>query len=348
VYSTCTFCHASLGKNEALERFPVGSRLAFDQAQGRLWVVCPSCRQWNLSPLEERWEAIEQAEKLYRDTRLRASTDNIGLARLRDGTDLIRIGEALRPEMAAWRYGARLRSRRVRYLVLGTGAAALLGYGIVAPWMGLALAGGGVLPYQALEFLERRYRSSKIFARGEDQRGTFVITRAQADFARVVFAPSTPEGWRLQLQRLRLDLPVGAWAPLFASAPDGESVVTGDAAVKLARVVLPQVNRSGASDRRVAEATSLLEAGESVHELFRARASRTIVSDPSSLLAQAPAALRLAMEMALHEEAERRALDGELVQLEAQWREAEEVAAIADSLALPQRIVDRVNRLRGA
>ena len=28
-------------------------------------MVCRSCERWNLSPLDERWEAIDQAEKLY-------------------------------------------------------------------------------------------------------------------------------------------------------------------------------------------------------------------------------------------------------------------------------------------
>jgi hypothetical protein len=40
----------------------------------------------------------------------------------------------------------------------------------------------------------------------------------------------------------------------------------------------------------------------------------------------------LALEMALHEETERRAMEGELAVLEAMWREAEEIAAIADRL----------------
>jgi hypothetical protein len=42
----------------------------------------------------------------------------------------------------------------------------------------------------------------------------------------------------------------------------------------------------------------------------------------------------LALEMALHEERERRALEGELVLLQSAWREAEEIAGIADRLAL--------------
>jgi hypothetical protein len=56
-----------------------------------------------------------------------------------------------------------------------------------------------------------------------------------------------------------------------------------------------------------------------------ARAAR----DPKARLSQPEA---LAFEMALHEEAERRALEGELAQLEAAWREAEEIADIADRL----------------
>src|SRR5207237_413052 len=41
---------------------------------------------------------------------------------------------------------------------------------------------------------------------------------------------------------------------------------------------------------------------------------------------------RLALEMAANEDVERRALEGELAELEAAWREAEEIAAIADAL----------------
>jgi hypothetical protein len=80
VYHTCLFCNRDLGRNEVVEQFPVGRRLAFDAARGRLWVVCAQCRRWNLTPMEERWEAIETCERLYRDTRTRVATDNIGLA----------------------------------------------------------------------------------------------------------------------------------------------------------------------------------------------------------------------------------------------------------------------------
>ena len=55
MYTACIFCHEPLGANETIEHFPIGRRLAFDSAKGRLWVVCRSCAQWNLTPLEEQW-----------------------------------------------------------------------------------------------------------------------------------------------------------------------------------------------------------------------------------------------------------------------------------------------------
>src|SRR6185503_8239406 len=108
MYSTCLFCNTSLGANDQIPTFPVGRRLAFDAARGRLWVVCIRCGRWNLTPLDERWEAIASCERHFRATRLRISTDNVGLARLKDGLELVRIGPALLPEIASWRYGTRI------------------------------------------------------------------------------------------------------------------------------------------------------------------------------------------------------------------------------------------------
>src|SRR5688500_10988732 len=105
MYRTCIFCSADLGSNEVVEHFPVGGRLAFDAFKGRLWAVCSKCGRWNLAPIEERWEAVEEAERHFADARQRVQSENIGLARMRDGTRLVRIGKALPGELAAWRYG---------------------------------------------------------------------------------------------------------------------------------------------------------------------------------------------------------------------------------------------------
>jgi predicted nuclease with TOPRIM domain len=53
---------------------------------------------------------------------------------------------------------------------------------------------------------------------------------------------------------------------------------------------------------------------------------------------------RLAFEMALTEELERRSLAGEANALSQQWREAEEVAEIADNMFLPAAITDWLAR----
>lgn len=45
--------------------------------------------------------------------------------------------------------------------------------------------------------------------------------------------------------------------------------------------------------------------------------------------------------MALHEEDERRAMDGELTALRDRWEEAEEIAAIADSLFTSNIVLPR-------
>src|ERR1700741_1475905 len=132
MYRTCIYCSADLGANDALEAFPVGRSVAFDGWKGRLWALCPRCGRWNLALLEERWEVLETAERLFVDSRLRVQSENVGLAKLRDGTRLIRVGQALPGERAAWRYGDQLvRRRRNYYIVAGAAAAA-----------GIALVGG--------------------------------------------------------------------------------------------------------------------------------------------------------------------------------------------------------------
>src|SRR3954468_21535370 len=133
MYSTCIFCHSTLGANESVEHFPIGRRLAFDAAKGRLWVVCRRCERWNLTPVEERWEAIEECERAYRSTKLRASTDEIGLARISEGLELVRIGQPLRPEFAAWRYGDQFGKRRRRTIIRGTAVGVVV---LAVPFLG--------------------------------------------------------------------------------------------------------------------------------------------------------------------------------------------------------------------
>src|SRR5262245_11361102 len=151
MYSACIFCHSQLGSNQVIEHYSVGQKLAFDKQRGRLWVICRSCSGWNLAPLEERWEPIEECERAFRGTRVRFSTANIGLAAHRSGLELVRIGRPLRPEFAAWRYAPRMKRRRRQALLIGAaGSVAFIGIAIGVP-VALGLAGTGRLLVGSIE-----------------------------------------------------------------------------------------------------------------------------------------------------------------------------------------------------
>ena len=68
--------------------------------------------------------------------------------------------------------------------------------------------------------------------------------------------------------------------------------------------------------------------------------------DTGHVLSSLPKEVRVALEMASHEEQERRALEGELALLEAAWKEAEEVAQIADDMFLPTSTNARLEELK--
>jgi len=330
MYSTCLFCNGSLGANTAIEQFPVGQRLAFDAAKGRLWVICRRCERWNLSPLEERWEAIEECERRFRDTRLRMSTENIGLTRLKEGLELVRIGAPQRPEFAAWRYGDQFGRRRRRKLIrIGVGTTVV--GGLAAGFFSIGAATGGGL---------------WVLARIGESAYERIVHGSPRD---VVATVALKSGRRIPLQRKELGkVSIGAdQATGFRlTVPTAQSfeMLTGDTALRAAGMILPAMNWAGANRHQVASATNLVDGARSVTDLFKTVATS---SPGPSRLDKLDTPVRLALEMAAHEESERRALEGELVLLEAAWKEAEEIAEIADNLLLPPGVEERVRKERG-
>src|SRR5689334_19480247 len=198
MYQICLFCNQNLGRNEVVEHFPVGRRLAYDAAKGRLWVVCRRCERWNLTPLDERWEAIEECERLFRDTRLRVSTDNIGLARIREGLELVRIGAPQRPEMAAWRYGDQFGRRRRKHLIYSAaGMATALGFVILGPATGI-VAGSSWGLWNLVSVGNSMYQQRRIRARIVlPERDEPVAIRLK-QLSRIALVPAD-DGWALQV-----------------------------------------------------------------------------------------------------------------------------------------------------
>ena len=317
------YCKKDLGRNEAIEEFPVGRRLAFDAAKGRLWVVCRSCERWNLTPLKERWEAVETCEQLFRGTRIRTSTENIGLARHPEGLELVRIGKPLRPEFAAWRYGDQFGRRRRRAFALGT-MATVAGVGGMA--LGGALVGFGALGLGSAihESIQawRKFRPS-VFFRPEDGRLRWMNGRR---IVRARLVPADGES----------DFGVEVMAKgLVAKVERFE----GEDAVGVLNAILPRINAKGGSRSTVGHAVSKIEfAGQPDRFVRRiANLRQSQYSPAGAQIGTLTKPTRLALEMALHEEQERRALEGELWLLERAWEEAEEIAAISDNLLLPNR-----------
>jgi len=339
VYRTCLFCHGDLGSNTLIEQLPVGRRLAFDSARGRLWVVCPRCERWNLTPFDERWEAIEACERAFGGTRLRFSTDEIGLARPSEGTELVRIGAPQRPEMAAWRYGDQFGRRRRRYLLLA-GAGLAAGVGLVAAPTIAGITFGSTILYNSLNAARGLIRHRRIVVRIPDGAGAPIgLTHVQIERAALVMEQG--DTWHLAIPQRN---------SLKSLGPEPLATRHGRDAEQALQLMLPRLNRQGATRAKVQDAVRLLEDGPGVTGLVASAVRGTYRSWDwrkwPGTLAILPSELRLALEMTSHEEAEQRWLAGELLDLETAWRDAEALAAIADRLGLPEEIESQLAKLK--
>ena len=352
MYTTCIFCHGDLNRNEALEEFPVGRRLAFDGARGRLWVVCRRCERWNLSPLETRWEAIEACERAFRDTRMRVSSENIGLAKLKEGLELVRVGDPVRQEFAAWRYGDQFgRRRRRSMLITGAGVAVAGAFVAGGAMAGFSAAGAW---FSIPNAIQQWYRN-RVILRVRDEFDEPIRIQRKHLFTSRLVPSADASGWDLQVDHIP---GWDKWARTRKRKNRRHTmIVHGSDAIGLAGQLMAHANRRGGGRKAVRDAVERIE--EAGHpEAFlplaadlarrdfpaerRARLSHrqveNLVKPMSGTLAGLKVDVRLAIEMATHEQAEREALEGELKELEARWREAEEIARIADSLFVPESV----------
>ncbi len=353
MHSTCLHCNRALGANQALETLPIGRRIAFDAATGRLWVVCRHCAKWNLVPFESRLESIDGAERLYRDTVTRYSTDNIGLARVREGLELVRIGPALRPEFASWRYGESYRRRRRNsYLIGGTAVAGVAGAAFALGVAGVVTGGMAYMVAQAVKggwnaALNRRSRFKVV---NPADGSPVTIDRKLSNDAVV--------SWEREAPSLEVMVPTPGQAKHdFLLLTWGEHEVQ-----TVGRRVTGALNMLHGSRRDLDVATRLLadERGDLARWMrLRAVAQRQEGKQepteterklekkhgapsrfwreyrhPFLLPGRLPGVERLAVEMWMNEDIERTWLEGELKLLEREWREADRLAKIADDLIL--------------
>lgn len=316
----CLFCHGALPRNQELEYFPVGRRVAYDPARGRLWAVCPACARWNLAPIEERWEALEELEKRTRDRgRLLVQTDNIGLLRAGE-LDVVRIGRAELREESWWRYGWTMRQRRKLAWILGSADMAL--------WIGLSIATNGMMSgwvgssgkgpiasyVRWLRFGSTAYRGKRICRCGWN------IGHLRFGKADDLLIQPADDGLLLMPK---------CWN---CKERTSEIALSGAEAEHALRRIMAWRNFGGATRKRVDQATSLVAAAPTPADFARQLAGEAL---PLKKLFKKRPEHEVALEIALNEGHEHALLRMEAGVLEARWREEEALASIVDRELTP-------------
>lgn len=285
----------------------MGRRLAFDEWKGRLWVVCPKCSRWNLTPFDDRLERIEALARVASQGRVAASTDQVALIRWQR-YDFVRVGKPPRVELATWRYGERLRNRqRERLKVVVPMTIAAIGLGIAA---NVAAGGGfGVVVWNIHRIADGIYLRIV---------GGRKVNLLESPICASCGNPMELRARHVQHARVvpdsRADMAVVLSCPRCKR--EGAQV-SGHDATQVLRQGLTYLNLARGGRRKAEDAAREVDGVGGPDQLVRDIAKREL-----TLRALRPER-GLALEMAVDERAE-------VEELERQWKEAEEIADIAD------------------
>ncbi len=336
MFTRCLVCNTPFDGNEVLEHFPRGTRVAYDPDRGRLWAICSNCRRWTLAPIEERWEALEELEKLTTDrARLLSQTDHIAL--LRAGPlEIVRVGRANLTEEAWWRYGRELTARRTRYRKISFVGSVAVGAGVIGGWStgGLGLLGAWLLWEHAPDKVVDAARWLR--HGGAAWRGRASCPRCGYVFMSLPFRKRS--GLFLHPGMRETDVTVVHPCPRCGGNRDGGLRLEGREGERTLRRVLAYHNFEGASEKRLVSATHLIEEAGSPHRLTRALVRR------GRRLGDLEHTGSIALEIAANDAVEQRLLELELAQLEAHWQEEEELAAIVDGELTPLPLLETLRR----
>lgn len=246
-------------------------------------------------------------------------------------------------------------------------SAATLGVGgMLIGQYGFGLALGGIGVSHIANGIRYFYLAGKtattVHANGEILR----VTRQEIHSAQLIWSEQQAN-WSLLLPRKNIfllskksrHLPTSDEALDFVrkSGREGEALaeIQGQEATRALGKILATVNSGGGRPKVVQSAVGEIESVGEV-ERFLVRTARMFAANRSLVGLSIPEAggnlkairteLRLAMEMAANEENERRALESELKLLEEEWRAAEEIAAISDSLLVSSSVQEDLQVLK--
>ena len=287
-------------------------------------MICPKCSRWNLAPLDDRLERIEALARAAGEGRVAAATEQVALIRWQT-YDLVRVGKPRRLEFATWRYGERLRARRREQLKF------VLPVTVAAVGLAVAVnvaAGGsvGVFVWNMPNIARMLYtgmvgrrRVTLVEPPICERCGTVLQLRAKhVAYARVVRQTQQDVG-------LILSCP---------SCHTEGAMLVGHEAQAALRQGLTYLALARGRQQRVEEAARLVESAGGPDQLIADVARRALT------LRSLAGERRLALEMAVDERLE-------IEELERQWKEAEEIAEIADGTLSSDPLLDQeLNRIR--
>jgi len=336
VFTSCLVCSTPFEANDELEHAARGNRLAFDPARGRLWVICRTCRRWSLMPIEDRWEALEELEKLAVDrARLLSQTDNISLMRA-GPLEIVRVGRAKLTEEAWWRYGRELASRKKNWDKLGVAGTVAAGAVVAGGWAagGISMLGVWLIMGHGGDTLRDGARWLRFG--GSAWRGRQRCANCDYDFRSIAFRDRNSLG--LFPSRDSGQVELVSRCPRCGLYRDAGLHLTGDEADRTLRRVLAYHHYAGASEQRVFKATRLIQEAGSPQDLTR------IVVRDGKRLGDLQRTGGIALEISANEATEQHLLELELAELEAHWRREEELAAIIDGELTPLPFLEQMRR----
>lgn len=325
MYKTCLDCDRSLGTNTHLKHMPVGRRIAFDERTGRLWLICLHCRQWNLVPIEIRWEAVEECMRVAAEAESRVQGTGAGFARTESGLELLSATAFSRVDIANWRYGRNVK-RRMRGLWMTFGA-----FGLAAAAIGLnaAVAGGSVVAgvWTAALVATLVWHSLRKPSR--------VWIEARVHERRMLLP-----GWRLSTLGFAKR---NGGVVLIVPGWFGDVELSGHAAARALHSLLPVLNDVDCLGASIADAVGIVAKAEGQQKVrpwewiaARLHGAPVLSATPTE---------RLALEMAVAEELERHALAARARDAQRELEGETVIGEIADELLLQERVRARVRML---
>ncbi len=324
MFHTCAFCSGALGGDGGASGLDVGRRFAFDGWKSRAWVICQRCGRWNLTPLDDRLDAVDALERMAAAGRVAATSDQVALIRL-GSYDVVRVGKPPRVEMATWRYGERMKARqRERMKVVVPVSIAVVGLSVA---VNLAAGGSmGVFIGQVPNI------ANTIYTGMVGYRKVPIEPPICAHCGKVMVLRSRHvTDARLQ-HTTRADLALLLRCPRCKN--EGALLEGADAETALrSGLTFLNLRHSRRLKKKATEAALRVDACGGAEAFIALQAQREVK------VATYRGAQALALEMSVDEQAEVR-------ELEREWHRAEEIAAIADDLLMPPTIEAELKQLK--